>query len=185
MAPLRKIFWAFILLFFTLTFNNGAAKIVILPAFVGYLIIRSNAKTLSSYSKYLTKLDTPLIVLSIISVISFIMSLTGSTLGGFEIVIAILSTGFYLWMLYLILYGLNDIAQYFDLTFEGKQFINLFPFLAGFQIAALLFLMIAPGLSFFLALAELAVHIVFLVRLARFSQLNFVFPTSTEAPVST
>jgi hypothetical protein len=184
MAPLRRIFWAFILLFFTLTFQNGPAKIVILPAFAGYLIILYNAKILRTYSVNMAKLDTPLIVLSVFSALGFILSLMGITLGSFEIILSILSVGFGLWMLYHVLYGLNDIALYFQMPAEGKRFTDLFPFLAGFQIAMFLFLLILPGLSLLFLFAELAVHIVFLVRLAQFSQINFDFPTSAEAPVS-
>jgi len=184
MAPLRKIFWAFILLFFTITFDNGPAKIVVLPAFVGYLIILSNAKTLSTYSSNMAKLNPPLIILSVISAIGFFVSLTGGTLGGLDILLSVLSVGVGLWMLYLILYGLNDIALFFKIPAEGKRFTDLFPFLAGFQIAMFLFLLILPGLSLILLFAELAVHVVFLVRLAQFSQFNFVFPIQSEAPVS-
>lgn len=184
MAPLRKIFWAFIILFFTITFNNGAAKIVFLPAFVGYLIILLNAKTLSAYSSNMAKLDPPLIILSVISAIGFFVSLTGSTLGGLDILLSFFSAGIGLWMLYLVIYGLNDIALFFGIPDEGKRFTDLFPFLAGFQIGMFLFLLILPGLSLILLLAELAVHVVFLVRLAQFSQINFVFPTPSEAPVS-
>ncbi|MGB7595697.1 MAG: hypothetical protein WBL80_09080, partial [Erysipelotrichaceae bacterium] len=160
------------------------AKIVLLPAFVGYLIILFNAKNLSAYSKNMAKLAPPLIILSVISAISFFVSLTGGTLGELEILISILSIGIGLWMLYLMIYGLNDIALFFQIPDEGKRFTDLFPFLAGFQIAMFVFLLILPGLSLILLFAELAVHVVFLVRLAQFSQFNFVFPTPSEAPVS-
>jgi hypothetical protein len=156
----------------------------VVPAFVCYLIIRSNAKILSAYSKNMAQLDPPLIALIVLSLIGFLASLTGSTLGGFEFVLSILSLGFGLWMLYLIIYGLNDIAMFFQIPAEGKRFTDLFPFLAGLQLAMFFFLAILPGLSLLLLFAELAVHVVFLVRLAQFSQFNFVFPKPTEAPVS-
>jgi len=103
-----------------------------LPAFAGYLIILINVKTLSTYSRNMAKLDPPLIILSVISAISFFVSLTGGTIGGLDIPLTLLTTGCGLWMLYLVIYGLNDIALFFQMPAEGKRFTDLFPFLAGF-----------------------------------------------------
>lgn len=181
MVSLRKIFWAFILLFFTITINNGAAKIVLLPSFVGYLIIMTNAKKLSSFSKHLGKASTPLIILIVFSALSFLLSLTGSDNSTLNIVGSIISTGFYLWMLYLMLYGFKDIARVYGLEFEGDQFTMLFPWLAGMQILAMLFLVVFPMIAIIASLSELAVHIVFLVRLARFSNLEFKLPDASDS----
>jgi hypothetical protein len=180
MVSLRKIFWAFILLFFTITINNGATKIVLLPAFVGYLIIMINARKLSSFSKHLSKVSTPLIILSVFSALSFLLSLSGSDMSTVDIVGSIVSTGIYLWMLYLMLYGFNDIARVYGLEFEGKQFTLLFPWLAGMQLISMFFLLVFPLIAIIASLLELAVHIVFLVRLARFSNLNFTLPVSSN-----
>lgn len=180
MESLRKIFWAFILLFFAITLNNGATKIVLLPPFVGYLMILINVKKLSSFSKHLTQVSTSLIILSVLSALSFLLSLSGSDISIVNIVGSIVSTGFYLWMLYLMLYGLNDIARVFGLEFAGRQFTDLFPWLAGTQIIAMLFLFVFPLFALIATFIELAVHIVFLVRLARFSNLNFTLPIASE-----
>ncbi len=187
MEPLRKIFWAFILLFFTLTLSNGAAKIVILPAFVGYLIILSNTKKLNEFTKYFSSIHKPIIVLSFFSVIGFIGSLMGIANFGapvITILVLFISAGFYIWMIYLMLFGLNDIAKAFGFDFEGNQFIALYPFLAGFYLVSVITVVFMPVIALIASLAELVVHIVFLVRLARFSNLNFVYPSKTEAPVS-
>lgn len=184
MEPLRKIFWAFILLFFTLTFNNGEAKIVIVPAFVGYLIILSQTKKLVNYSNHLKQVATPLIILSIFSAISFLISLTGSVIGELQFFIGIFLMGVELWMYYLLLYGFRDIAQVFGFEFEGRQFIVLFPFFAITRIVSWIFLLILPWISILAIFINLAVHIVFLVRLARFSKLNFQDPVANEAPLS-
>ncbi|TFG83944.1 MAG: hypothetical protein E4G74_00405 [Erysipelotrichales bacterium] len=173
MEPLRKIFWGFILLFFTFTINNGPAKIVFLPAFVGYLILLANSMKLASFAQSFRKIGTPLIVLSVFSGINFITSLLGIVFTGTEAIASLISIGFYLWMLFLMLNGLHEIANRFELAYEGKQFTSLFPIFAGLHLISIIFFFILPGISLISIIVELVVHIVFLVRLARFSRLDF------------
>lgn len=179
MKPLRDIFWGFILLFFTINFGVGLAKVVILPPFVGYLMIFFAVAKLKPISKHFKKIDFPLIALSIFSLITFVLSLMGipiaNQLDPVSILLILISDGIYLWMMYLMFYGLRDVAAAAGNDDYGTQFTDLFPFYVIFRVIIGIGLLIFPALSFAFIIANLILHIIFLVRLSRFSKIPLDF----------
>lgn len=184
MKPLRDIFWGFILLFFTINFSVGLAKVVILPPFVGYLMILLATGRLKPIAKHFRKIDFPLVALSVFSLITFVLSLMGIPIANqvdpISILLILISDGIYLWMMYLMFYGLRDVAAAAGNAEYGTQFTDLFPFYVIFRVVIGIGLLIYPTLTFLALIASFILHIVFLVRLSRFSKIPLEFTIDSD-----
>lgn len=162
---MNYIFWGYFFVLINFNITSGNSVIGLFPDFIGYILIYKGNQLLRSYSNRFVKIQPTVILLAILTAITYMLDILGVTAKNYYFnvfcMIILILIGIY--AQYHVVHGILDIQRTQNIELNAETLLSTWKIAAVINILSLFFMATQIALLFLL-LAMMA-NIIFLILL--------------------